>query len=72
MKGPVGMCEELWDRPQAIVEEGLHLWSALFSIWLTTSRPSPDFRGMYRFFIDEKRRFSPYAMHEIRMYLCEK
>lgn len=33
VKGPVGMCEELWDRPQAIVEEGLHLWSALFSIW---------------------------------------
>lgn len=33
----VGMCEDLWDKPQAIVEEGIHLRSAPLSIWLTTN-----------------------------------
>lgn len=72
VKGPVGMCEELWERPQAIMEEGLHLWSALFSVWLTTSSPSPYFRGMCRFFIHKKVSFSPYAMHDICMWICVK
>lgn len=56
VKGPVGMCEELWDRPQANVEEGLHLWSALFcnlSIGLTDSC-GPSFTGISSFFIPER------------------
>jgi len=30
VKRPMGMCEELWDRPRATLGDGLHLWSALF------------------------------------------
>lgn len=72
VKGPVGMCEELWDRPQAIVEEGLHLWSVLFSIWLTTtSSARPYFRGICRFFIHERMHFSPYATPEICVFVCK-